>query len=320
MILSVSRRTDIPAFYSTWFLARLRAGFVDVPNPFNSHQVSRISLRPEDVDCIVFWTKNPAPLLPHLVELDAMGYRYYFQVTLTPYGRDAEPGLPEKAELVRTFQTLSSTIGREKAVWRYDPIFLTEKYTADWHEAAFRRLLGELASYTERCVISFLDLYCKTARNTKPLGLLPLTEECMEDIAARFSRAAEGSGLDLQSCSEAVDLDRYGIRHGSCIDKERIERVLGAAVDVRKDPTQRQECGCMQSVDVGQYNTCLHLCRYCYANFNADMARACMRNHHDDSTMLTGRLSLTAKVTERKVTHLKLGPLRGEAPAELSLF
>lgn len=304
MILSVSRRTDIPAFYSTWFLARLRAGFVDVPNPFNAHQVSRVSLRPEDVDVIVFWTKNPAPLLPHLSELDAMGYRYYFQFTLTPYGRDVEPGLPKKSELVRTFQSLSQAIGHEKVVWRYDPIFLTEKYTADWHEAAFQELLEALAPYTERCVISFLDLYQKTEQNMKALGLLPMTTACMEDIADRFSRAARGSGIDLRTCAESIDLSRYGIQHGACIDKERIEHICCASINAKKDSSQRPACGCLPSIDIGQYNTCPHLCRYCYANFEEGMVRAHVKDHHKDSTMLSGYLSPAANVTERKIMHL----------------
>ena len=321
MILSVSRRTDVPAFYSTWLMNRLRAGFVYVPNPFNAHQISKVSLAPADVDILVFWTKNPAPLLPRLAELDAMGYRYYFQYTLNPYERDAEPGLPALSSRIETFQRLSRAIGREKVVWRYDPIFLSAKYSLDWHEAAFRRLLAALAPYTERCVISFLDLYKKTARNTKPLALLPMTPAHMEEIAARFSRAATGSGVDLQSCSEAIDLDRYGILHGACIDKERIERVLDCTIDVKKDPTQRAECGCMKSVDIGQYNTCLHLCRYCYANFNEAMARACQKAHDDQSPMLVGTPSPLAKITERKVEHLKRATKNeAEAPAELALF
>ena len=205
-------------------------------------------------------------------------------------------------------------------VWRYDPIFLTEKYTTDWHEAAFRELLGALAPYTERCAISFLDLYQKTEQNMKALGLLPMTTECMEDIAARFSRAARDSGIDLQTCAEAIDFGRYGIQHRSCNDKYRIERIFDASVDDKKDSAQRQDCNCLPSVDIGQYNTCPHLCRYCYANFEEGMVRARVKDHHEDSTMLSGYLSPAANVTERKIVHLKMRPRKEAAFTETSLF
>ena len=248
MIVSVSRRTDIPAFYSDWFFNRLREGFVHGINPFNRKQVSEISLRPEDVDCFVFWTKNPAPMLDRLDLLT--GYNYYFQFTLTPYGRDAEPGLPDTRELVEVFHRLSAAVGRDRVVWRYDPVFLSEKYTMDFHAAAFRQLAEILHEDTDLCVISFVDLYAKTARNTRPLALLPMEEPEMRQLAAMFGSIAAEYDLTVESCSEKIDLSDCGIRHGQCIDKRRLEKILGGRIDIGKDANQRQECGCVQSVDI----------------------------------------------------------------------
>lgn len=307
MIISASRRTDIPAFYTPWFMNRVRAGFVDAINPFNRKQVSRISLRPEDVDCIVFWTKNAAPMLPHLAELRAK-YPFYFQFTITPYGHDVEPGLPDKREVIRTFQQMSQQLGKARMVWRYDPILLNDHYTIERHLHDFAVMLEMLAPYTDRCVISFLDLYRKTERNTKPLALRPLGIPEMNALAEGFARLAKGSSVTLQSCSEAIDLAAYGIEHGACIDKERIERVIGAPIDVKKDPTQRDVCHCMKSVDIGQYDTCLHRCRYCYANTNGRMAEASFADHHSDATILSGTLRGDETITARKVTHLKIQP------------
>lgn len=307
MIISASRRTDIPAFYAPWFMNCIRAGFVDAVNPFNRKQVSRISLRPEDVDCIVFWTKNAAPLLPYLDELEAM-YSFYFQFTITPYGHDVEPGLPDKREVIRTFQQMARRLGKTRMVWRYDPILLNDRYTIGQHLHDFASLLEALAPYTDRCVISFLDLYRKTERNTKPLSLRPLGISEMNVLADGFARLAEGSGITLQSCSEEIDLAAYGIEHGACIDKDRIERVIGVPIAIQKDPTQREVCHCMQSVDIGQYDTCLHRCRYCYANTNGRMAEARFADHHPDATILSGTLRGDETITERKVTHLKVQP------------
>lgn len=302
MILSVSRRTDIPAFYSDWFFHRLSEGFVDTINPYNRKQVSRISLRPKDVDCIVFWTKNPAPMLKRLDRL--RNYTYYFQFTLTSYLKDVEPGLPLKRDLIDTFRALSRQIGPNRVIWRYDPIFLNDAYSLAYHTKWFARFAEALVSYTNRCVISFIDLYQKTAHNSKALHLHELTKNEMEELAAEFSTIAHRTGLELVSCAEEIDLNAFDIRHGSCIDRNVIECISGKHIDAKKDPTQRQNCGCIKSVDIGQYNTCPHLCRYCYANFNADMAVACYSKHDPTATILSGKLLGDEKITERKIEHL----------------
>ena len=312
MIISASRRTDIPAFYSEWFMNRIREGYVYAVNPFNRKQVSSISLKPEDVECIVFWTKDAFPIMTYLDELEER-YKFYFQFTIDGYDKDVEPGLRDKEDIQETFIEMSKKLGKERMVWRYDPILLNEKYTVKRQMEIFESFFERLAPYTECCVISFIDLYEKTKRNTAPLGMKEITKEDMEAIAEGFSRIARGSGVKLQSCSEEIDLDKYGIEHGSCIDKARIERVLGGTIDIKKDPTQRAVCGCMKSVDVGSYNTCQHLCRYCYANFNEKMARAVRETMYDPaSPILCGRLHGDEKITERKVEHIPVSYMQCE--------
>ncbi len=306
MIISASRRTDIPALYGEWFFNRIRAGFVDVVNPFNLKQVSRVSLSPKVVDCIVFWTKNAAPIIDRLDELKA--YKFYFQFTVTPYEADVEPGLlrnQSKSDIIRTFRRLSEKIGRDKVVWRYDPILLSRKHSIDWHFDQFAYLADKLAPYTNRCVISFLDLYAKTKHNTQPLGIRDISVDEMKLLAQGISQIAAGK-IEVQSCSEQIDLDEFGISHGACIDREIVEHVIGAKIDVAKDKTQRLECGCMSSVDIGQYDTCTHLCAYCYANFRPQLAAANFNRHNPEATSLFGEIRPDAKVTERKMMPLKI--------------
>lgn len=304
MIISASRRTDIPAFYSEWLFNRLKDGFVHAVNPFNRKQVSEISLRQEDVDCIVFWTKNPKPMLKRLDELKQ--YKYYFQFTLTPYGKDVEPGLPDKKELIQTFQQLSNAIGSDKMVWRYDPIFLTKKYDRGYHKKAFRRMAELLKGYADLCVISFLDMYAGTERNTRTLDIEKMNDYDMQQLAGEVCSIAHEYGFRMESCSESINLASVGIEHGQCIDKRRIEHLLGGVIDIGKDPTQRSECGCMQSVDIGQYNTCSHLCAYCYANFNQNMAKAYANEHDKNSTIISGQLKGDETITKRKISHLNV--------------
>ena len=318
MILSVSRRTDIPAFYPKWFMNRVREGFVLVPNPFNANLVSKIPLTADIVDCVVFWTKNPAPLLPYMAEINEY-YQgaFYFQYSINAYGREIEPAVPPMEQRVETFQQLSLAYGREKVIWRYDPIFLSETYTLEFHIEAFGKLLQQLKDYTDTCVISFVDMYDKTKKNTQEYGIRALSVEEMNQIAAAFSKLAQGTGVTIKTCAEAIDLDKYGIQHNSCIDGELIEKIIGWEIRTKADK-QREHCGCMECADIGQYNTCKHGCRYCYANFNMDRVKKAVAEHDDASPLLTGKLNANCVVKPyAKGVSLKRKPL---APEQPSLF
>lgn len=304
MILSVSRRTDIPAFYAEWFFQRIREGFLYVRNPMNPRQVSRIGLSPEVVDCIIFWSKNPAPMLERLDELRE--YPFYFQFTLTGYGRDIEPGLPDKRkEVIGTFQKLSEKVGKERVVWRYDPILVNGRYTIEYHLKAFEEIAGCLKGYTEKVVISFVDFYAKTLRNTKDLYIKSLSREEMREIAEGMAQIAKSCGLVIETCAEQINLQDVGIRHGSCIDKKRIEKIAGCSLSVEKDKNQREACGCCESIDVGAYNTCRNGCRYCYANYHEEQVRKCIACYDVDSPLLCGRIEPKERVTERKVRSFR---------------
>jgi hypothetical protein len=265
MVISASRRTDIPAFQGEWFMECLRAGEVFVRNPVNGAQVSRIDLSPEAVDCFVFWTKNPAPFLRFLDEIDGRGYRYYFQFTLTPYDRDLEPNLPEKEALIATFCRLSERIGRERVLWRYDPVVLNSRYGYSYHAGQFEQFCQALEGRTEKCVISFIDAYGFLKKNFTELGIRELNAGEITGIAEILQPVAEKYGLALASCCEKADLARHNIGGNRCIDAELINRVFGLNLAYRKDPGQRAQCGCHVSRDIGSYRTCLHGCRYCYA-------------------------------------------------------
>lgn len=296
MILSVSRRTDIPSFYMDWFLNRLRAGFLLVKNPVNPRQVRRIPLAPEQVDCMVFWTKNPGPMLPHLAELSP--WPYYVQFTLTPYGRDIEPGLPDKQlVLIPAFQALADALGSERVVWRYDPIFLSPRYSLEYHVHAFSIMAALLEGYTHRIVISFLDLYQKTRRNTAGLDLRPPALEEIPILAAQLSSIARSHHMTMESCCEAMELQACGIQHGSCIDRERIEQLLGRPLPAKKDKNQRPGCGCIESIDVGAYHTCKNGCKYCYANFSLQRVARETEGYDPSSPLLCGTLTPGDRIT-----------------------
>lgn len=294
MIISASRRTDIPAWYSQWLVNRIQAGYVLVRNPMNPRQVSRVTLSPDVVDGMVFWTKNPEPML---ARLDAFrDYPYYFQFTVTPYGRDIESGLPNKNDVViPVFQRLADTIGPQRVVWRYDPILINEKYTVAVHLRAFESMAKKLHGYTRKCTFSFIDLYQKTLRNTAPLALRGVTETDMRVLAKGFADIAAFYHLALDTCAETIDLAEFGIGHASCIDKAILEELAGYPLAIPKDPNQRKECGCCASVDIGAYDTCANGCLYCYANSDPAAARRNRGSHRPTSPLLIG------EVTERDV-------------------
>ncbi len=309
MIISASRRTDIPAYYPDWFCNRLREGFVCVRNPMNFHQVGRIALSLDVVDGIVFWTKDPRPLMPRLEELRA--YPYYFQFTLTPYGKDIEPGLPDKdAALLPAFQALSRMIGPERVIWRYDPILLTARYTPDFHIAAFHQMAQRLEGYTHKCVISFVDLYRNTQTRMSGLGFAPLAETEIAELAPRLAEIAGRHRLVLETCAETIDLQRFGIAHGRCIDRRLLEQLAGCRLALERDRNQRPACGCMASIDIGMYDTCRHGCKYCYATHSPKTVARNAKAHDPLSPLLCGQLLPEDAVHERTVKSCREEQMR----------
>ena len=248
MIVSASRRTDIPALFSEWFYNRVGKGFVLLRNPYNPLQVGRVTLTPDKVDGFVFWTKNAAPMLDRIHELDA--FKYYFQYTITPYGLDVERNIPDKSEIVIP---AFKKIGFGKAIWRYDPVFFNERYTWNYHVQAFTKIAEELEGYTDKAVMSFVDSYRSV--DLRPLQIQPLTPEQQRAFAQQLSEIAAAHGITLTACAEDL-----GLPQSCCVDG----RMFG--VTKPKDRNQRGLCTCVESVDIGSYSTCSNGCAYCYAN------------------------------------------------------
>lgn len=294
MILSASRRTDIPCHYPRWFINRIRAGYALVRNPLNHAQLFKIPLASDIIDCIVFWTKEPEPLLPYLEELDQRGYKYYFQFTLTPYNRSLEPNLRPKVDIENTFVRLSQRIGKERIIWRYDPIILNDDITIQYHQTHFERLCQKLSPYTNRVVISFVDLYKKL----KTQGLRPITPAEIAALSAFIASCAKSCGLRPLACCEGQDLTPFGIEKSACIDKALMEEICGSRLNIPKDKNQRQGCGCCQSVDIGAYNSCQTGCIYCYANHPGKPKTI---NHDPDSELLMGHVQSGERIIEKSL-------------------
>lgn len=296
MIVSVSRRTDIPCWYSDWFFRRLREGFALVRNPMNPHQVSRVPLSPEVVDGFVFWTKNPAPMLPRIGELRE--YPFYFQFTLTPYGSDIESALPDKSgALIPTFLHLAEIAGPERVLWRYDPILISEGWTVAAHVDHFARMAGRLRGATDNCTISFLDSYRGKAAQMRDLRCPTVDEQ--RQLAAAMAEIARENGMRLQTCAEAIDLSEFGVDHARCIDAARMSRIAGHPLAAPRDKNQRAACGCAASVDIGAYDTCRNGCRYCYANHRPASLAANLRAHDPAAPLLTGQITEADVIRER---------------------
>ena len=316
MIISASRRTDIPALYSDWFLERIKAGYLYVRNPYNRKQVSEITLSKEVVDCIVFWTKNPNPLMSRLIDLE--GYLYYFQYTLNPYNYKIEKNVPDIKKGIDCFKRLSDQIGPDKVIWRYDPIFYYNEFPFDDHIKTFQEMNKSLEGYTYKCVISFLDVYKKVKRNLKSIPFETLNETDMFEIAKNFSEISNSHGIKIETCGEGIDLLNYDIRKGKCIDDVLISKISGKNLIAKKDKTQRKNCKCVDSIDVGEHDTCKHNCSYCYANNYYDAVSKNSEKHDPKSPLICGGLNKDDKVTiEKMVSFFKIEPKINE---QLSLY
>ncbi len=253
----------------------------------NFHQVSRISLSPDAIDAIVFWTKNPTPMLHRFKELDA--YMYVFQYSITPYGREIEPSIPSKREIIiPAFQKISEHIGPKRVIWRYDPIFISHRYSVAYHVRAFGEIARALKGYTRKCTISFMDMYKNTSEKARIFGFSEVARSEQMEIAREFSAIASECDILLETCAEEIDLSEYKIGHARCVDGQLFEDILGRPLHVKKDKNQRLACGCAASVDIGMYNTCENFCQYCYANYNASAVEKNNLAHHPDSAYISG--------------------------------
>lgn len=282
MILFASGRTDIPAFYSNWFINRVEAGFVDVRNPFNQKLVSRIYF--SDVDLIMFCSKNPLPMIN---KLDTLNVPVLFHVTITPYGKDVEPNIPDKRLIIEGVKKLSLVLGIDNVVVRYDPIFLSDKYNVDYHIKAFDKLCKNLNGYVNKIIVSFMDEYKNVRSNRGILRYRTITKEDYKKIGEAFSKSAMDNGMSVQTCFEDEDLTQYGFVKGECLSHELAYILTGKkfkSSNVRKE----KKCECVQMVDIGDYNSCLHMCKYCYANYDEKAVSSNFERHDDNSSLLIG--------------------------------
>lgn len=295
MILNVSGRTDIVAFYTKWFMNRYREGFVDVRNPFNFQLVSRINF--ENVDAILFCTKNPIPILEYLKEIDKP---MLFHVTITPYKTDVEPNVPSKTKIIEAVKKLSNIIGIENLYIRYDPIFLSDKYNIEYHKKAFERMCLLLNGYVKQIIVSFVDDYKNVRKNKYILNYKELTENDYCEIGKSFSSSAKKYGMTVQTCFEDRNLNEYGFKIGECLSHELAFKLTGKTY---KSWTARKEkkCNCVKLVDIGVYNSCKHFCKYCYANYDEREVNNNFSNHNPNSSLLIGELKSNDIIKERIV-------------------
>ena len=294
MILNVSGRTDIVAFYTPWFIKRLKEGFVDVRNPFNESQVSRIYF--EDVDMFVFCTKNPRPIIPYLKDIKKP---ILFHVTLTGYHKDIEVNVKDKKEIINDIKEISKILGKNNVYVRYDPIFLNDKYTVDYHIKAIKKLVEELDGFVEKIIISFIDDYKNVRKNEHTLNYREFKECDYKILGESISKVCHEHNIRVHTCFEKRNLVEYGFDEEVCLSHELAYMLTG-----KKYPNwkARREglCNCVNIVDIGVFNTCPHFCKYCYANFKEEEVLKNRKFHDVNSTMLIGKLKDTDKITVRR--------------------
>lgn len=296
MIINTGCRTDIPAFYSKWLMNRIREGYVLVRNPYYKSQVTKYSLSPDVVDCLAFCTKNPKPMLQYLDELDK--YKQYWFVTITPYGKDIEPMVPDKEDVIQSFKVLSKHIGVDSIGLRYDPIFIGNGFDVKRHIECFKEITRSLKGYTHNCTISFLDLYEKVKRNAP--NIKPPTKEEQIELAKEFSRIGKENDMTIHSCCEKDYLSEYGLKCNGCMSQEIVEKSIKCSLNPPKKKNLRSECNCLMGNDIGAYNTCGHLCKYCYANANKGLVLENMKKHNENSPFLIGGYEDGDKITEAR--------------------
>lgn len=294
MILNVSGRTDIVAFYSKWFLNRLKEGYVDVRNPFNPNLVSRIDF--DDVDLVLFCTKNPIPIVDKLGDIKIP---YIFHVTITPYKDDIEPNLPSKSKIIEAVKKISTRVGIDNIYVRYDPIFISEKYNIEYHIKAFTKLCSLLKGYVKTIIVSFIDNYKNVRKNLPYLKYRSFTEEDYKLIGQNFSKIAKDNNMVIQTCFEERNLTEYGFIKGECMSKELAFKLTGKTYK-KWQARKGNACNCVELVDIGVYNSCNHLCKYCYANYDESKVKENINNHDINSSLLIGHINSDDIIKPRK--------------------
>lgn len=292
MILMISGRTDIVAFYTPWLINRYQEGYVDVRNPFNKKMISRINFN--DVEAIMFCTKNPKPILPYLKDIKKPKL---FHITLTPYLKDIEPNLPAKKEIINSIREVSNIVGKEFTYVRYDPIFINDKYTIEYHIKMFDRMCKELHGYIKHVIISFLDDYKNVRKNIKVINPKSLTKEDYKKIGESFSNIATKYNMTVQTCYEEENLLEYGFIKGECLSHELAWKLTGKT-NFKK--WKARHCDCVEMVDIGAYNTCSHFCKYCYANYDEKEVEKNKKMHNPSSSLLIGNIEKDDIIKQRK--------------------
>lgn len=296
MIINTGLRTDIPGFFSKWFYNRIEEEQAYVRNPYYKSQVFHYQLKPELVDCIIFCTKNPKPILSNLDKIS--DFNQFWFVTITPYKKEIEPNVPSVNKVIKSFKELSSQTGKESVSLRYDPILINDKYTLDYHIDAFEKITSSLSDHTSEIIISFIDLYEKTKRNFPQAREVSKEERLI--IGEEFANIARENNLILKTCIEGNELDKFGIDSSGCMTKEVIERSIHNKLDVRVKKSRNRPCDCLLNNDIGEYNTCNHGCLYCYANSNKQLVKRNFKRHDPDSPILTGNIRKEDEIKEIK--------------------
>ncbi|MEI0529848.1 DUF1848 domain-containing protein [Brachyspira intermedia] len=290
MIISASRRTDIPSLHTKWFLNRLKEEYVITQNPISKNNFYKIPLNKNIVDIIVFWSKNPN--IDFLKEVRDLGYEFYLHFTITPYNKNIEKNIPDKNLLIKNFQIISKLFGKEKIIWRYDPIILNDDFDANYHINNFKNFADNLNGYTDECIFSFVQIYSKIKNNIKNINY---NDKII--LIENIKEISEKNNIKLKSCSQ--DFDNITIEKSACIDKERIQKILGYSIKEKKDKSQRKLCNCIESIDIGMYNTCTNGCIYCYAN-----SKNILKDYDANNEILSDKNLIDNKnavITERKI-------------------
>ena len=290
MMINTGGRTDTVQYFTPWLLKRFAEGYVYSRNPLFQNKVTRYELTPDKVDCVQFCSKNYEPILDHLQPIISR-FPTYFHYTITAYGKDVEPGVPTIEKSVETLKKLSAIVGRQRLAWRYDPVLLTDKYTIDRHLGTFESMAKELTPYVDRCIFSFVEMYKKVEVNMPEL--IPLSVEDMDILARGFGEIAAKYGLYMQTCGNNGDYSRFGIHSSGCMTLDMIGQANDIEFRKLKHKGMRQGCGCIETRDIGAYDTCLNGCKYCYANKWPQKAVENYKDHDSDSPLLLGHLKDT---------------------------